>query len=295
MLLGRPTTGPYFSRCATVVSSSLQPGRFHWSISTGHAGLVEEMAKKRKPARQETRPSRKPVFASPFKHLKKLIEEHKHSVPYKAPSKAAAPAPPPEGPAPPPPDDAELLRQAFEGVRPIADSRPVRRPVDLQATRAIVSEDAEAMAQLYDLVSGRAPFDITETEEYVEGARVGLDPRLLTRLRKAEFAVQAHLDLHGMVLEAAKQALTAFVLGAVQKGLRTVLIVHGRGRGSPGGRPVLKHAVVTWLSQRALAGYVLAFASARLADGGAGAMYVLLRRQRKRAPFEVFEGAKRRD
>ncbi len=254
------------------------------------------MAKKRKPARrQETRPSTKPVFASPFKHLKKLIEEHKGSAPHKAPSKSAPLSRPPTAPAPPPPEDAELLRQAFEGVRPIADSRPMRRPVDLPVSRAIVSEDAEAMAQLYDLVSGRAPFDITETEEYVEGGRVGLDPRLLTRLRKGEFAVQAHLDLHGMVLESAKQALTSFVLDAVQKGLRTVLIVHGRGRGSPGGRPVLKHAVVTWLSQRALAGYVLAFASARPADGGAGAMYVLLRRQRKRAPFEVLEGAKGRD
>ena len=105
-------------------------------------------------------------------------------------------------------------------------------PVERRTSRAIVSEDAEVVAQLSDLVSGQAPFDITETEEYVEGMRVGLDPRLLTQLRRGEFAMQSHIDLHGMIQPAAHQALTDFVLQSVRKGLRSVLVVHGRGLGS---------------------------------------------------------------
>ena len=224
-----------------------------------------------------------------------MLTEREQTAPAKASKKDATPAPDAAAPEAAPADDATLLRQALEGVRPLADSRPNRIPLVPRADRAIVSEDAEVLAQLSDLVSGQGTFDITETEEYVEGARVGLDPRLVARLRRGEFAVQSHIDLHGMIQSAAKEALTNFILDSVHKGLRAVLVVHGRGRGSPGGRPVLKHAAVTWLSQRALSGYVLAFATARPADGGAGAMYVLLRHERRRAPFEVLQGTKRRD
>ena len=146
-----------------------------------------------------------------------------------------------------------------------------------------------------DLVSGQGRFELTETEEYVEGARLGLDPRLLTRLRRGEFAVQAHIDLHGMIQPDARTALQAFIVESVHKGLRAVLVIHGRGRRSPGGMPVLKHAAAQWLSHGLTGGYVLAFASARPTDGGAGAMYVLLRRQRRRAAFDVLHGAKRHE
>jgi DNA-nicking Smr family endonuclease len=254
------------------------------------------MRKKRKSGgHQEKRPKTpKPVFVSPFKALKKMLREHEASTETGSP-KAASPAPKPAELAAHAPDDAALLREALEGVRPLAGSRPNRIPLDPRVNREIVSEEAEVLAQLSDIVSGQAAFDITESDEYVEGARVGLDPRVLTRLRRGEFAVQAHIDLHGMIQNAAKEALTTFIVESVRKGLRAVLVVHGRGRGSPGGRPVLKHATATWLSQRALSGYVLAFATARPSDGGAGAMYVLLRRERRRAPFQVLQGAKRRD
>ncbi|HTQ26152.1 MAG TPA: Smr/MutS family protein [Candidatus Binataceae bacterium] len=159
----------------------------------------------------------------------------------------------------------------------------------------IVSEDAEVLAQLSDLVSGTGKFELNETEEYVEGTRLGLDPRLLIQLRRGEFAVQAHIDLHGMIQADAKPALEAFILDSVRKGLRSVLVVHGRGLRSPGGTPVLKHASAQWLSHGHMGGYVLAFATARPSDGGAGAMYVLLRRDRRRARFDVLQGAKRRD
>jgi DNA-nicking Smr family endonuclease len=237
------------------------------------------------------------VFASPFKDLKKMLAGRN------PPSaiKPKAPPPPPVLPKPAPPvaeplDDESFLRQALAGVRPLHHNGNARSriPLDPPTSHAIVDEDAEVVAQLSDLVSGQSPFDITESDEYVEGYRVGLDPRLVSQLRRGEFAVQAHFDMHGMIQSAAKEALKEFIIASVRKGLRTVLIVHGRGLRSPGGHSVLKHASAGWLSHGAIGGHVLAFATARAADGGAGATYVLLKREKSRAPFDILQGAKRR-
>ncbi|MGO9264939.1 MAG: Smr/MutS family protein [Candidatus Binataceae bacterium] len=256
------------------------------------------MAKKRKPARQDepsdepaARRDPKPVFDSPFKDLKKLITARPPAAPAPAarPVLAAVPAPPPV-------DDATILRQALEGVRRLDGlSNGARIAIEPRVVRNVVSEDAEVLAQLSDLVSGQAPFELTETDEYVEGARLGLDPRLVSQLRRGEFATQGHIDLHGLIQPEAKAALTEFIIDSVRKGRRTVLVVHGRGLRSPGGQPVLKHATAQWLSHGTIGGYVLAFTSAQAYDGGAGAVWVLLRRERKRGKFDILQGAKRRD
>jgi DNA-nicking Smr family endonuclease len=69
--------------------------------------------------------------------------------------------------------------------------------------------------------------------------------------------------------------------------------VHVRGRNSKDQRPVLKDGLKTWLTRGELAKAVLAFATARPCDGGAGAMYVLLRRERRRkAPFQTLTGSR---
>ena len=267
------------------------------------------MAKKRKHSRQGVeqdgeRGARRPppperVFASPFKDLKKMLAE-RNSAPAIKP-KPATPASPVVEPRAPnlsdqPPDDESLLRRALEGVLPLNRNanRSSRIPLEPPVTHTIVDEDAEVIAQLSDLVSGQAPFDITESDEYLEGYRVGMDPRLVSQLRRGEFAVQAHFDMHGMVQGAAKEALKEFIIASVRKGLRTVLVVHGRGLRSPGGHSVLKHVSAGWLSHGAIGGHVLAFTSARPADGGSGATYVLLKREKSRAPFDILQGAKRR-
>ncbi len=236
-----------------------------------------------------------PVSFSPFKDLKKLVGQR----PVTRPAAPPKPAPPPAvatAKIAAPVDDAALFREAFAGVRPLDATRSARLPVEphVEHEHKVVSEDAEVVARLSDLVSGQGTFDVTETEEYVEGARVGIDPRMVTRLRRGEFAMQEHVDLHGMIQPAAHEALTAFIVDSVRKGHRSVLVVHGRGLGSPGGRPVLKHATVQWLSHGTIGGHVLAFTTARPADGGAGAMYVLLRREKQRAPFDILQGAKHR-
>jgi DNA-nicking Smr family endonuclease len=249
------------------------------------------MARKRisKSSNKSNAAAPKRIFSSPFKELSKLLRDRP------LPARIVKPPLPEPEPVTETIDEDSVLREALEGVRPLT-ANGARRMAPVPAfKREIVSEDAEVLARLSDLVTGQGTFDITETEEYVEGMRAGIDPRVVVRLRRGEFAIQAHLDLHGMVQEAAKTALTEFILESVRKGRRAVLIVHGRGLGSPDGRPVLKHATVQWLSHGALAAYVLAFTTARPSEGGAGAMCALLRRDRRRGLIDVLSGAKRRD
>jgi DNA-nicking Smr family endonuclease len=188
-----------------------------------------------------------------------------------------------------------LFLDAVADVRPLDPGARTRvdGPAPASPPRAVTAPDAEALAQLCDLVTGSVPFDISDSDEYIEGAMVGLDPRLLRRLRNGEFASQAHLDLHGMTSEEARRAVKRFLTQAYQSGKRCVLIVHGRGHNSKDQIPVLKSRLATWLARGQWARLILAFTSARPCDGGTGALYLLLRRQRNtKRPIRVITGAK---
>jgi DNA-nicking Smr family endonuclease len=138
--------------------------------------------------------------------------------------------------------------------------------------------DLDAVDELRALVSGDAPFDISDGDEFIEGKVAGLDPGIVSKLRRGDYAVQGHLDLHGQTREEAKGAVATFLRDARRAGKRCVVVVHGRGLHSRDQLPVLKDALRAWLGQGRFARHVLAFATARPADGGAGAVYVLLRR-----------------
>jgi len=239
-----------------------------------------------KPAAQDAEPR----LNSPFRDLKQRLRA--------APPKAPPPPPPKPAAAPSPPapvDDPTLFARAMAGVKALPHGPDERvgnaprpaRPPDPN------SEEAEALAVLSDLVSGTAAFDISDTDEYVEGAVVGLDPRLVRKLRRGDFAWQRWIDLHGLTQPDARIAVEGFMLDAFRDGLRCVLIVHGKGMNSKDQTPVLKERMKTWLARGRVGKLVLAFASARQVDGGAGALYVLLRRDRRARPIEVVQGAKR--
>jgi DNA-nicking Smr family endonuclease len=180
-------------------------------------------------------------------------------------------------------------------VTPLASERRVDAPAPAsERARTAVNEEAEALASLSDLVAGTFEIDVSDSREYVEGSVVGLDTRILRRLRRGEFPYQAMLDLHRLSAAAARAEVQAFVVAAYGAGHRCVLIIHGRGHNSRDQVPVLKEHLKGWLAQGRVGRQVLAFTSARPADGGTGAVYVLLRRRRgPREPIEVYEGAKR--
>ena len=236
------------------------------------------MAQLKKRSKTSASPPKEPPLNSPFlaarKELWGLMEK----------AKVQQQPPPP----PPPPkmvtsdeeqlSDAELFRREMQGTSRLANQGRERAVEQERAARQRLSEDAEAYAQLSDLLSGTGSFDISDTDEYVEGIAHGLDRRLLSRLRRGDFAIQAHVDLHGLSREEARLRVETFMHESKLNGRRCVLIVHGRGLNSKDQIPVLKDAVRLWLQRGRLARSVLCFATARPTDGGAGAVYVLLRR-----------------
>lgn len=134
---------------------------------------------------------------------------------------------------------------------------------------------------LQDFMEGKIEFALAATDEYVEGHVLGLDLITVGKLQAGSYSPEAHLDLHGLNAAQAFQMLVGFIRGAYLKGQRTLLIVPGRGRNSPHGMPVLRTKVQEWLTQEPFRRVVLAFCTARPADGGAGALYVLMRKYRK--------------
>jgi DNA-nicking Smr family endonuclease len=166
------------------------------------------------------------------------------------------------------------------GVKPLpkdAHGRVEKRRQPAEKAQACAA-DLQALANLRDLVEGRGAFTIQYTNEYMEGVAPGVDRRLAQRLHNGDYAIQGHLDLHGYTVEEAKDQVARFLTTAYISGRRCVRLVHGRGHNSPENRPVLKEQVQLWLSHGRLSRLVLAFATAPPADGGAGAVYVLLRR-----------------
>ena len=87
--------------------------------------------------------------------------------------------------------------------------------------------------------------------------------------------------MHGMNAQQAFDALVGFFRAAYFKGQRTVLVVPGRGLNSPHGISILREKVQEWFTQEPLKRVILAFCTAKPSDGGAGALYVLLRKFRK--------------
>jgi DNA-nicking Smr family endonuclease len=119
-------------------------------------------------------------------------------------------------------------------------------------------------------------FDVStllDTDDQLSFRRPGIGVEVTRRLRSGHWSIQRQLDLHGLRVDEAREALGDFIRQAHKIGLRCVRVVHGKGLGSPGKSPVLKGRVQRWLVQK---NEVLAFVQARPMDGGAGALVVLL-------------------
>jgi DNA-nicking Smr family endonuclease len=216
----------------------------------------------------------KKPFHNPFGKLKDLVPAAE-----RAPARRPAPPPPPPPRPAPEPTEEELWEGAVAGVRPIERGPDtIAPPPPRAAPDTFWHPDLEAIDALRALVSGDAPFDLADSDEFIEGRVAGLDQNVVRKLRRGDFAVQGHLDLHGMTRDEAKGAVDDFLRRSRSSGKRCVLVVHGRGLHSKDQLPVLKDALRNWLASARFSRHVLAFATARPVDGGAGAIYVLLRR-----------------
>ena len=140
-------------------------------------------------------------------------------------------------------------------------------PIPVQQQRDELAVMREAISDEFDAET------LLDTDEALSFRRPGMGPDVVRKLRRGNWSIQRQLDLHGLRREDAREALAAFIRDANKAGLRCVRVVHGKGLGSPGKTPVLKGRVQSWLIQKQ---EVLAFVQARPAEGGAGALVVLL-------------------
>ena len=157
-----------------------------------------------------------------------------------------------------------LRRNATLAPAP-ARARPA--PAARQRERDEAAVMREAISDEFDVES------LLDTDDALSYRRAGIGPEVVRKLRRGVWAIQAQLDLHGLRRDEARERLNRFVHDAKRDGLRCVRVIHGKGNGSPGREPVLKNKVKVWLVQKL---DVIAFTQARAADGGAGALLVLL-------------------
>lgn len=174
--------------------------------------------------------------------------------------------------------EGDLFEDAMADVTPMQSELYWQWPPKKSSRHAGQKNDDSEMAALKRLVEEGEGFHVADTPEYMESAGPGVDRSLIRRLHQGRFSVQGHVDLHGLTGAEAEQVLSQFIHNALVSGKRMVLVIHGRGLSSPG-PPVLKNMVYTWLTRGPLRRNILAFASARSCDGGAGATYVLLRKK----------------
>jgi DNA-nicking Smr family endonuclease len=170
--------------------------------------------------------------------------------------------------------EANLFANAVGKVTPIANPQKVlhtpARPQPI-ARQHIADEQAALRESLSDEFTFETLMD---TDENLSFAQVGIGSDVLSKLRRGHWVIQSQLDLHGLRRDDARDRLGEFLRTARKNGHRCVRVIHGKGNGSVGKAPVLKQKVRIWLSQK---DEVLAFCQARAADGGAGALIVLLK------------------
>ncbi|WP_235943645.1 Smr/MutS family protein [Zoogloea dura] len=170
-------------------------------------------------------------------------------------------------------DPAALFRQVAGEVAPLKDKNlaAVDRPLPAPRPRLREEDEREVLREaLESPISFEDRLDMGDEAAYL---RVGLPRRVLTDLRRGRWVVQGELDLHGLTRDEARTSLAQFIALALQQGRRCLRVIHGKGHGSPGRIPVLKHLSRGWLAQRE---DILAFCQAKPHDGGDGALLVLL-------------------
>lgn len=169
--------------------------------------------------------------------------------------------------------DKDLFIRAAGAVKPLPDKRKLHHKVEPKIPPAMQYQRDEK-AVLKEAISDE--FDVStllECDEHLSFRRPGIGPDVTRKLRRGDWSIQRQLDLHGLRRDDAREALSIFIREAHKQGIRCVRVVHGKGLGSPGKAPVLKSRVHSWLVQK---NEVLAFVQAKPADGGAGALVVLL-------------------
>ena len=163
-----------------------------------------------------------------------------------------------------PPEDILLWKKEMRDVKPLAQPKPEK-------------EESKVTPKSTPTLPSKKP---------VSRGNPSASPQVLGRREFRRFKIEARLDLHGMGLEAGRDALERFLRQAQDKGLKTVLVITGKG--SMSSENTMRHQLPRWLEEAPLRGLVYSFHyPAKLQDGGQGAYYVILRRGKKNISVKI--------
>ncbi len=187
----------------------------------------------------------------------------------------------PSGPAGQHDDDSLLWEKVTQSVKRM-NPQPVFQPLKLrkepktgpeirtQTARSESVQNEQIKAKITPVKTKPADFRLDDTS--------GIDRSSARRMQRGQAPIEGKLDLHGLSQEQAHKKLIAFIFRAVQQNLRHLLIITGKGRDGNG---ILRHKVPEWLKDAPLCQHLNAISYAQPKDGGKGALYIRLRRQRE--------------
>ena len=180
------------------------------------------------------------------------------------------------------PEELDLWQAVARTARPL-HGLSMPHPVTIDLTGAPGESKKHAAIPRFRLGEKAAPF---RADQSLPSPGIQMDAKAFTRMSKGKLAPEARIDLHGMTVSEAHPELISFILRSHSEGLRLVLVITGKGKPGPDFGPipqrygVLKHQVPNWLRMPPLGAAILQVSDAHLKHGGAGALYVYLRRSR---------------
>jgi DNA-nicking Smr family endonuclease len=176
-------------------------------------------------------------------------------------------------------EDKALFRDHMRSVKPLTEkTKRVQGPASAPPQPRIHSKMPVKPAPNHYFLSDYIN-DAVHSHTLLSYAHPSMNNKRFRELKNGLIPWEARLDLHGLKTEAARDALCHFINSQFQNGKRCLLVIHGKG-GHLGAPPVVKNLVNRWLPQF---DEVLAFHSALAKDGGHGAVYVLLKKNKATA------------
>ena len=177
-----------------------------------------------------------------------------------------------------PNDEQSLFAQQMQGVRRIqVDQADVGKAKPNRAVQQMNRKNALHSSTETIVVDGLPDLFVLDVgaEDTLYWARDGVQDSQLRRMKAGQISFEGSLDLHGMSVEKARSTLREFLTEALRLEVRCVRVTHGKAARLDGKTPMIKSHVNTWLRQH---DKVLGFTSCVAKHGGAGAVYVLLKR-----------------
>ena len=171
-------------------------------------------------------------------------------------------------------EDENVFLNAMSGVKPL-ESSDVVHELEKPKAKVIQQDDFADEWIINDPLSDE--LEVTEVDggEVLSFCRDGIQKNVFKKLRSGGYRISDELDLHGLSVKQAKEILVFYIQEAAQFEGCCIRIIHGKGLSSGKQKSVLKTYINHWLSEH---DRVLAFHSAKVKDGGTGAVYVLLKR-----------------